>query len=165
MYAGIPEGHPVDSAYPLTSPFGVRVHPVLNASMMHQGLDFGAPEGAPVRATADGIVRYTTGVLDSSSYGISVVLEHPVSPVMPDTFTTLYAHLSQARVWRGKKVKRGDIIGYVGNTGRSTDFHLHYEVHINGKPVDPAEFVLPEGQKPTYPPAITARRKTKGNQG
>jgi hypothetical protein len=114
----------------LTSGFGMRRHPLLGYTKMHTGLDFGAPPGTPIRAAASGTVEVAGR---HGAYGIAVELKHP------NKFETLYAHMSKlaAGVRRGSRVNQGQIIGYVGSTGRSTGPHLHYEVRVNNKPVNP----------------------------
>jgi murein DD-endopeptidase MepM/ murein hydrolase activator NlpD len=114
----------------LTSGFGMRRHPLLGYTKMHTGLDFGAPPGTPIRAAAAGTVEVAGR---HGAYGIAVELKHA------NKFETLYAHMSKlaAGVRRGTRVNQGQIIGYVGSTGRSTGPHLHYEVRVNNKPVNP----------------------------
>lgn len=115
----------------LCSGFGYRFHPILQIKKMHTGIDFTAPIGTPVYATADGAViksERTTG------YGNAIIIDHGFG------FKTLYAHLSRFNTSRGKKVKRGDVIGFVGSTGLSQSPHLHYEVHQFNKPVNPVYF-------------------------
>ncbi len=103
---------------------------------MHQGVDFAAPAGTPVLATAGGIIGRTTMTADSSGYGIHTAIKHD------DNFETRYAHLSKLAVMVGQVVERGDTIGYSGNTGLSTNPHLHYEVLKNGLHLDPEDFFL-----------------------
>lgn len=114
----------------LTSGFGMRRHPLLGYTKMHTGLDFGAPSGTPIRAAAAGTIEVAGR---HGAYGIAVELRHNAK------FETLYAHMSKlaAGVRRGSRVNQGQIIGYVGSTGRSTGPHLHYEVRVNNKPVNP----------------------------
>ena len=95
---------------------------------MHNGLDFAAATGTPIYATGDGTVKMA-GM--NAGYGNVVILKHSKG------FETLYAHMSRIKARNGQKVKRGDLIGYVGTTGLSTGPHLHYEIHKDGKPVDP----------------------------
>ena len=116
----------------ISSHYGMRKHPILGYSIMHKGLDYAAPRGAPVAAAGDGIVesvRYHKG------YGRYVKIKHNAK------YATVYAHLDKfaQKLSIGKKVSQGDIIGYVGSTGISTGPHLHYEVHINGMQVNPAK--------------------------
>ena len=132
--------HPVDVVR-ITSKFDPnRLHPVLHKIRAHKGVDYGAPHGSPIYATADGVVQ-TAGT--KGAYGKTVILKHG------ENRTTLYAHMSRiakkSRV--GTKVKRGDVIGYVGKTGRVTGTHLHYEFRIAGKHVDPLKVKLPNAPR------------------
>ena len=116
----------------MASGFGYRTDPFTKARKFHAGMDFSAPNGTPIFATADGVVaRADAG---ASGYGNHVVINHGYG------YETLYGHLSRYNCRPGKKVKRGDIIGYVGSTGRSQAPHLHYEVHKNGEVVNPLNF-------------------------
>lgn len=123
---------PARGAY--SSGFGWRLHPILGEYMMHEGQDISGPIGMPVMATAAGRV---VEMEFSSSFGNYVVLAHGGG------IRTLYAHLSAFRCQLGKSVRRGEVIGLLGNTGRSTGPHVHYEVHVDGKPVDPLPWILP----------------------
>ena len=114
------------------SAFGYRVHPIFRIVKMHTGIDLTAPTGTKVYAAGDGIVSRADAT--SSGYGNHIRLNHGYG------YQTVYAHLSKMLVRPGEKVKRGEVIGLVGNTGRSTSPHLHYEVRINGEPVDPVNF-------------------------
>ena len=128
--------HPVDVVR-ITSRFDKnRVHPVLHKIRAHNGVDYGSPTGTPIRATADGTVRFAGS---KSSYGKTVILNHGTD------IRTLYAHMSRIsnKVANGKRVKQGDVIGYVGATGRVTGAHLHYEFQKNGKHVDPLKVEFP----------------------
>lgn len=116
----------------IISGFGNRYHPILRYTRLHTGIDIAAPIGTPVFATAPGVVR--SSGKNYAGYGICVEIDHGFS------YQTLYAHLSKSRVRVGQKIKRGEIIGEVGNTGLSAAPHLHYEVLINGKPVNPIYF-------------------------
>jgi murein DD-endopeptidase MepM/ murein hydrolase activator NlpD len=114
------------------SSFGMRMHPILNVNKMHEGIDLTAPRGTNVFASAGGTVseaRYTP-----FGYGKKVVINHGFG------YETLYAHLSDIKVKPGQKVKRGEIIGLVGSTGLSTCPHLHYEVHLHNRPVNPINY-------------------------
>lgn len=117
----------------MSSGFGVRKDPIHGGPAMHTGIDFSAPFGAPVYASADGIVTHAGR---SSGLGKSVYISHGFG------ITTRYGHLSRIAAEEGKRVKRGDLIGYVGNTGRSTGYHLHYEVRVDGKPENPIGYLL-----------------------
>ena len=122
--------NPVDTVR-ITSHFNPkRKHPVLNTIKAHKGVDYGAPIGTPIKATADGIVK-TSG--RRGSYGFAVELQHG------KRYTTLYAHMSKIHknTTAGKKVKQGQVIGYVGKTGRVTGAHLHYEFRVKGVHVNP----------------------------
>ncbi len=129
---------PVDSAR-ITSSYGRRRHPILGYSRMHRGVDFGAPTGTPIRAAGDGTVvsRGWKG-----AYGRYIRIRHRGG------YQTAYAHLSRyARASkRGRRVKQGQIIGYVGSSGLSTGPHLHYEVLVNGRQVNPMKLKLPSGR-------------------
>jgi murein DD-endopeptidase MepM/ murein hydrolase activator NlpD len=118
---------PVDGAR-LTSGFGMRFHPLLAYSRMHQGVDFGAPMGAPILAAAGGTVAFAAR---HGGHGNYVKLNHSKE------LSTAYAHLSRFAVRPGQKVAQGQVIGYVGSTGISTGPHLHYEVWLRGKPTNP----------------------------
>jgi murein DD-endopeptidase MepM/ murein hydrolase activator NlpD len=116
----------------VASGFGYRIDPVYKVTKMHAGLDFTAPTGTPIYATADGKIKlasYNTG-----GYGNHVVINHGYG------YETLYGHMVRIKARPGQSVKRGDIIGWVGSTGKSTGPHCHYEVHKNGTPVDPVYF-------------------------
>lgn len=122
--------NPVDTVR-ITSPFNLqRKHPVLNTIKAHKGVDYGAPTGTPIKATADGVVKQSGR---RGTYGMTVELQHGKK------YTTLYAHMSKihANTTVGKKVKQGQVIGYVGKTGRVTGAHLHYEFRVKGVHVNP----------------------------
>ncbi len=131
----IPTGRPVPKDYHFSSPFGMRKHPILGVDKMHQGIDFPAPTGTPVLATAAGKVVKAYHGADSSSYGNHILIWHD------EEYQTRYAHLSQLYVSVDQIVSEGDTIGFVGNTGRSTNAHLHYEVIRDGSHVDPEEYL------------------------
>ena len=113
----------------VTSAYGMRDHPVLGARRFHRGLDLRAAAGTPIRASADGQVAFSGW---SGGYGRQVRLAHG------DGLTTSYSHMSRIAAAPGGRVRRGDVIGYVGSSGLSTGPHLHYEVFKNGRPVNPA---------------------------
>ena len=112
--------------------FGYRTDPFYKIEKFHEGIDFSAPIGTEIYATGDGVV--TNVERGGVGYGNQIVVDHGFS------YETLYAHLSKFNVRKGQKVKRGEVIGYVGNTGKSTSPHLHYEVRRNGKPVNPIHY-------------------------
>jgi murein DD-endopeptidase MepM/ murein hydrolase activator NlpD len=116
----------------ITSGFGKRRDPFVRRLARHEGIDFSARIGTAIFAPGDGVVRFV-GV--QRGYGRMVKIEHAFG------FETVYAHLSAARVRAGQRVTRGERIGDVGNTGRSTGPHLHYEIHVDGTPVDPMKFI------------------------
>jgi murein DD-endopeptidase MepM/ murein hydrolase activator NlpD len=117
----------------LTSGFGRRKAPMAGASRMHKGLDISNRVGTPIRAPARGAVTFA-GM--DGAYGISVTIDHG------NGIITHYAHMQRASVTVGQYVQRGDVIGALGNTGRSTGPHLHYEVRVNGMPVNPMRYIL-----------------------
>ena len=134
MLASIPSIVPISKTKShLMSGFGYRIHPIYKTLRMHTGIDFAASKGTPVYASGDGTVR-AIDHRDFSGYGIVCVIDHGY------TYQTLYAHLSKLSVRPGQKVKRGEIIGFVGSTGLSVGPHLHYEVLKSGKPVNPVNF-------------------------
>ncbi|HQY11047.1 MAG TPA: M23 family metallopeptidase [Ferruginibacter sp.] len=115
----------------IASGFGMRIHPIYGIAKMHSGLDFTAPQGTPIYATGDGVVttaEYGTGT------GNHVIINHGYG------YETEYLHMVRIKARRGQRVKRGEVIGWVGSTGASTGPHCHYEVHINGNAVDPVYF-------------------------
>ncbi len=116
----------------LASGFGYRIDPVYKTVKMHSGLDFAAPQGTPIYATADGVVKLAGN--RGNGYGNYVVINHGYG------YETLYAHQYRIKVKTGQRVKRGEQIGWVGSTGKSTGPHLHYEVHKNGRKMDPVYF-------------------------
>jgi murein DD-endopeptidase MepM/ murein hydrolase activator NlpD len=115
------------------SGWGFRIHPIYKVRKMHYGMDFTAPVGTPVYATGNGKVTELAGTVSGfSEFGRYVKINHGWG------YETVYAHLSKYNVKEGQEIKRGDIIGYVGNSGASTAPHLHYEVHKDGQRVNPA---------------------------
>ena len=119
----------------VTSYFGFRFHPIAGQMLFHDGLDIANKTSTPIYATADGIVKF---VGSQDFYGRLVSIRHPESEC-----ETLYGHLNQSSVSHGQRVKRGDLIGYMGNSGRSTGPHLHYEVRVEEHPVNPLNYILP----------------------
>lgn len=115
----------------MASGYGWRIDPVYHIRRFHEGMDFSAPIGTEIYATGNGTVVYSGW---RQGYGETVEVNHGFN------YTTRYAHCSKRLVRVGQKVKRGDVIALVGNTGKSTGPHLHYEVHYNGRPIDPRNF-------------------------
>jgi len=132
----IPSRNPLDGAA-LTSGYGMRTHPVLGGRRAHKGVDLAQPTGTPVYATADGVISRADWF---SSYGLFISVEHG------GNIQTRYGHLSRLNVAAGQQVKKGDLIGYVGSTGRSTGPHLHYEVRIAGVAVNPIPYMNGTGK-------------------
>ncbi len=123
---------PVQAAFRFTSPFGYRRDPKNGSRRMHTGTDFAAAHGTPIYAAADGVVTHAGW---GSGYGRLVKIRHALG------YETYYAHMSRIRVSEGQRVSQGDRIGDMGNTGRSTGTHLHFEVRQNGTPVNPMTFI------------------------
>jgi murein DD-endopeptidase MepM/ murein hydrolase activator NlpD len=130
---------PVDGAK-ITSGFGMRMHPILGYSLMHKGVDFGAPIGTPIYAAGDGKIQQ---IGPFSGYGNYIRIKHTAQ------YATAYGHISRfaggLRV--GSRVSQGQVIAYVGMTGRATGPHLHFEVILNGKQINPQSIKLPAGEK------------------
>jgi murein DD-endopeptidase MepM/ murein hydrolase activator NlpD len=124
----------------LTSGFGMRRHPLLGYSRMHTGADFGAPTGTPIRAAGSGVIDLAGR---HGAYGNTIVIKHT------EKYKTLYAHMSRlaAGVRRGARINQGQIIGYVGTTGRSSGPHLHYEVRVNNRPINPSAIKAAGGKQ------------------
>jgi murein DD-endopeptidase MepM/ murein hydrolase activator NlpD len=134
LLASIPAIQPIANKRlrAMASGFGYRIHPIYKTSKLHTGMDFSAPVGTPIYATGDGVV--VTADAEGRGYGNHVVINHGYG------YRTLYGHMSRIKARRGQTVKRGEVIGYVGNTGTSTAPHLHYEVLKNNKPINPINF-------------------------
>ena len=120
----------------ITSPFGWRIHPIFKSKIFHNGIDIGAPYGAPIKASNAGKVIYSGWY---GGYGRVVILDHGSCTGSPTT--TLYAHMSKSKATVGQNVVRGQVIGYIGTTGYATGPHLHFEVRINGKPQNPKNYL------------------------
>jgi murein DD-endopeptidase MepM/ murein hydrolase activator NlpD len=134
MLAAIPAIQPVanKSLKRMASGYGYRIHPIYKVRKMHWGTDFSAPTGTPIYATGDG--KVTTYKRSRSGYGRHIVIDHGFG------YKTLYAHMSKIEVRRGQRVKRGDVIGFIGSTGSSTAPHLHYEVMKDGRKINPINY-------------------------
>lgn len=134
LLAAIPAIQPVrnENLKQMASGFGYRSDPFTKARKFHAGMDFSAKTGTPIFATGDGVVERADAT--ASGYGNHIVIRHGFG------YETLYGHLSKYKCRAGQRVKRGDIIGYVGSTGRSEGPHCHYEVHKNGEVVNPLNF-------------------------
>jgi len=132
----IPSADPLDG-FRMTSGYGMREHPILGGRRKHDGVDLASPVGTPVHATADGTVERASWF---GGYGLFVEIDHGAS------LETRYGHMSRLAVAEGQFVHKGDVIGYVGSTGRSTGPHLHYEVRVDGKAVNPLVY-MQEDQK------------------
>ena len=138
MLPAIPAIQPIEN-HDLTliaSGFGHRIHPIYKILKMHNGIDFSAPVGTPVYATGDGLVRTVTH--SARGLGNQILIDHGFG------YRTLYACMDDLNVRQGERVKRGDLIGTVGNTGLSVAPHLHYEVHLNGEPMNPINYFFLE---------------------
>lgn len=140
----VPSRTPLDD-YRMSSNYGMRTHPVLGGLRGHKGIDMAAPTGTPIYATADGMVTKSERF---SSYGNFISIEHGAE------LETRFAHLSRMAVSAGQRVRKGDLIGYVGSTGRSTGPHLHYEVRVAGVAVDPTPYMTETGGERAYALAL-----------
>ncbi len=139
----------------LSSTFGIRNDPIYNVPKMHSGLDFTAPTGSKIYATGDGIIEtmeYSTG-----GYGNHIVIDHGFG------YKSHYAHLSKFETKRNRKVKRGELIGRVGSTGKSTAPHLHYEVIKNGNKIDPINFFFTDITPEQYSQLIEKAKNMGGS--
>ncbi len=133
MLASIPAILPVklEDLTRMASGFKWRMHPILKIRKFHKGMDFTAPKGTPIYASGNGkVIRAQR----SATFGKVVYIDHGYG------YKTIYAHMDKIKARKGQRVKRGDLIGYVGNTGRSVSSHLHYEVHKNNRAVNPINF-------------------------
>lgn len=134
LLAAIPSIQPIkkEDLKRMASGYGWRIDPFTKKRRRHKGMDFSANRGTPIYATGDGVVKRADN--RSSGYGRHIRIDHGFG------YVTLYAHLSEYNVRRGQQVKRGDVIGFVGNTGRSVAPHLHYEIRKDGTPINPINF-------------------------
>jgi murein DD-endopeptidase MepM/ murein hydrolase activator NlpD len=144
MLAAMPAIQPISNKElnRLASGFGMRMHPILKTRRMHTGCDFAAPRGTLVNATGDG--KIITVKRSFGGYGNEIEIDHGYG------FITKYAHLDDFKVKVGQKVKRGECIGFVGNTGRSTAPHLHYEIIKDGKKIDPVHYFYKDINEAEY---------------
>lgn len=139
----------------LSSPFGIRNDPIYNVPKMHSGLDFTAPTGSKIYASGDGTIEtmeYSTG-----GYGNHIIIDHGFG------YKSHYAHLNAFKTRKGKKVKRGELIGLVGSTGKSTAPHLHYEIIKNGNKIDPINFFFTDITPDQYQQMIEKAKNTGGS--
>lgn len=134
------------------SGYGLRVHPIYKIIKFHSGMDFTAPAGTDVYATGDGVIAS----VQSSQRGLgkNIIIDHGFG------YVSIYAHLSNFNVRLGQKVRRGDVIGYVGNTGTSVANHLHYEIKLNGRNVDPVNYYFEDLSPSEYERMIEIASKT-----
>jgi murein DD-endopeptidase MepM/ murein hydrolase activator NlpD len=134
LLAAIPAIQPINNKQlsRIASGFGYRIDPIYKTRKAHLGLDFAAPIGTPIYATADGVVKFSG--FSTNGYGNHVIISHGFG------YETLYGHMVRVNVSQGEQVKRGQVIGYVGSTGKSTGPHLHYEVHKSNTQIDPINF-------------------------
>jgi murein DD-endopeptidase MepM/ murein hydrolase activator NlpD len=134
IFKHIPGIHPIAGKNNprVSSPYGTRFHPIDKVYRFHSGIDFTAEFATTIHATAEGKVIFA-GM--KGGYGKCVIIQHTMG------FKTLYAHLTEYYTEKGKIVRKGDIIAFLGNTGKSTGAHLHYEIIKNGKPVNPEQFL------------------------
>ena len=136
MLASIPAIQPIsnENLTRMASGFGRRIDPIYKTNKFHYGMDFAAPIGTPIYATGDGIIEKTKNSRSKKDYGNYILINHGYD------YQSFYAHLDKVLVSKGQKIKRGDLIGYVGNTGKSTAPHLHYEVRYKKQKINPINF-------------------------
>jgi len=156
MAASIPAIQPISDKYKrrISSFYGYRIHPIYKRRVFHDGLDFSAPSGTEIYAAADGVI--VKAKKSRYGYGNTIVINHGYG------YKTVYAHMSSFAVRRGKKVKRGQVIGYVGNSGLSTAPHLHYEVQRNGRKVNPIYYFFNDLSPQDYEEIITNANSSGG---
>lgn len=130
--------------------YGYRIHPIFKTKRKHDGMDFAGPIGTPIYATADGTIQSAGR---DGAYGISVTVNHNFG------YKTRYAHLNKSRVVMGQRVKRGEMIGELGNTGRSTGPHLHYEVIYKGNTVNPINYIGKDMKDEDFRKIVEAARE------
>ena len=138
MLQGVPTLKPIEALgqLQLVSGFGIRINPFHKGKYKHPGMDFAAPRGTLIQATAPGKIKRVRGSSLQAGYGNYITIDHG------NGFTTLYAHLDELFVRNGEKISKGQIIGTVGSSGGSIAPHLHYEIHLKGEPVDPVVFMI-----------------------
>jgi len=154
MLTHIPSVQPIENE-DLTrtaSGYGYRMHPIYKILKFHEGMDYTAPVGTPVYATADGTIEQATR--SGRGSGNTIIIDHGYG------LSTVYAHLDEIRTYRGRSVQRGEIIGTVGNSGLSSGPHLHYEVRINNEPVNPVNFYFMELTPEEYNQMITLSKNS-----
>lgn len=136
MLSSIPSIQPIaiNDLRRIAGYFGMRIHPILKIYRMHEGMDFTAPIGTDVYATGDGVVSDIKRSRARRGYGNLIEIDHGYG------YKTIYAHLEEVKIRPGQRVKRGDVIALVGNTGLSTAPHLHYEIKKNGRPINPINY-------------------------
>ena len=156
ILAGTPAIQPISNKdlSRIASGFGYRIDPIYKTTKMHPGIDFTAQQGTPIYATADGVIKMA-GFSDGG-YGIHVIINHGYG------YETLYGHMVRVKAKAGQKVKRGEVIGYVGSTGKSTGPHCHYEVHKNGQKIDPIYFFYNDLSPDQYDQLL--KKATSSNQ-
>jgi murein DD-endopeptidase MepM/ murein hydrolase activator NlpD len=144
MLSSIPAIQPIEDPdlTLIASGYGHRIHPIYKIRKMHNGIDFSAPVGTEVRATADGVVEQA--LRSQRGLGNQILINHGYG------YKTLYACMDQIQVRTGATVRRGEVIGTVGESGLSVAPHLHYEVHLNGNPVNPVNYFFLELDPETY---------------
>ena len=154
MLKAIPAIMPIsnDDLTRTASGYGLRIHPIYKITKFHSGMDFTAPSGTDVYATGDGVIA----AVQSSQRGLGkhIVIDHGFG------YSSIYAHLNGFNVRKGQKVHRGDVIGFVGNTGTSVANHLHYEIKLNGKNVDPVNYYFEDLSPAEYERMIEIASKT-----
>lgn len=128
-----PSRYPTLKKLQVTSHYGNRMYPILKVQKMHKGIDFKAPMGTPIVATADGVILVAQS--NKKGYGTHIIIKHDKQ------YKSLYAHLSKMKVVIGQEIKKGEVIGYSGNSGASVAPHLHYEVRKDDKAVDPKSYL------------------------
>lgn len=155
LIASIPAIMPInqkDLAHAVTSGFGWRTHPIYKTQEFHPGMDFAAEQGTPIYSTGDGVVEVADNL--AQGYGNHVVINHGFG------YQTLYGHMSRIKATVGQKVKRGELIGYVGSTGLSTAPHVHYEVIKNNEKVNPINFYYNDLSPQQYQMMVELSKKS-----